>query len=100
LFLAANGTTTGAPGFQIAVGRWLTDAFEGVLRWLEPVPEPILGLGLLGLAAVFFVAAVRGRRGAPAVSGSLEGSHDHQSHEEEASPSSDDRERAGTASCH
>lgn len=98
LFLAANGNTTGAPGFQIAVGRWLTAAFEGALRWLEPVPEPILGLGLLGLAALFFVAAVRGRRSAP-TSRSLEAGHDHQSHEEEASPS-DDREHAGTTSCH
>lgn len=101
LFLAANGNTTGAPGFQIAIGRWLTSASEGVLRWLDPVPEPILGLGLVALAGLFFAAAVRGRRGTPPVSRSLEGSHDHEDREEEASSPSVERERAGTTkTCH
>jgi len=61
LFLAANGNTTTAPAFQVAIGRWLSDASISVVRLLDPIPEPILGLALLGLATLFFVVAARGR---------------------------------------
>lgn len=61
LFLAANGNTTTAPGFQLAVGRWLSDASIRVVRLIDPIPEPILGLALLGLATLFFIVAARGR---------------------------------------
>ncbi|OFW77767.1 MAG: cytochrome C biogenesis protein [Actinobacteria bacterium RBG_19FT_COMBO_70_19] len=101
LFLAANGNTTGAPGFQLAIGRWLTSASRDVLRWLDPVPEPILGLGLLALAALFFVAAVRGKKEAPSVDSPLEDRHEHEDGEEEASSLAVEREPAGTTpSCH
>jgi cytochrome c-type biogenesis protein len=62
LFLAANGNTTVAPSFQLSIGRWLSDAFTRIVTILDPVPEPILGLALLGLAAVFVLLGVRGRR--------------------------------------
>ena len=61
LYLAINGNTTSAPGFQLATGRWLSSIFGRTLTALRPVPEPLLGLGLLGLAALFVVAALRGR---------------------------------------
>jgi len=80
LFLAANGNTTRAPGFQLVIGRWLSRVSIDIVRFLKPVPEPILGLGLLALAAVFFIAAARGRK-VPAQGGT---SHEHECHSEEA----------------
>jgi cytochrome c biogenesis protein CcdA len=103
LFLAANGNTTGAPGFQIAIGRWLTSASADVLRWLDPVPEPILGLGLFALAALLFIAAVRGRKSARSVENPPEDRDEYEDSEEEEEPSPDppEREPAGTSpSCH
>lgn len=101
LFLAANGNTTGAPGFQLAIGRALTRVSANVLRWLDPVPEPILGLGLLALAALLFVTAVRGRKYAPSLDSPLEDHDEHEDGEEEASSPAVEREPAGTSpSCH
>lgn len=62
LYLAWTGNTTTAPPFQLAIGDWLADTTGRFVRWLDPVPEPILGLGLLALAASFFVVAARDRR--------------------------------------
>ncbi len=61
LGLAATGETATAPGAQLAVGRWLQQVFTRVLGWLDPVPEPVLGLGLLGLAATVFWFGLRAR---------------------------------------
>jgi len=101
LFLAANGNTTGAPGFQLAIGRAVTRVSADLLRWLDPVPEPILGLGLLALAALLFVVAVRGRKNAPSLDSPLEDHDEHEDGEEEASSPAVEREPAGTTpSCH
>lgn len=101
LILAANGNTTRAPGFQLAIGHWLARVSQDALRWLDPVPEPILGLGLLAIAALFFAAAVRGRSTRhPSPRPEV---HDEHEDREEASPSApaeDGRQPAGTASCH
>jgi cytochrome c-type biogenesis protein len=102
LVLAANGNTTRAPGFQLAIGHWLTRVSQDVLRWLAPVPEPILGLGLLAVAALFFVAAVRGRTTDPSADANREDLDEHEDHQA-ASPSAsaeDGRQPAGAASCH
>lgn len=61
LYLAVNGNTTVAPGFQVAIGRALSGAFARVLSFLDPVPEPILGLGLLALAGAFVFLGFRSR---------------------------------------
>lgn len=74
LALAANGNTTAAPAFQLSIGRWLSSVFGSITRALGPVPEPVLGLALLGLAALFVVVGVRGRS-APTQGGSC---HEHQ----------------------
>jgi cytochrome c biogenesis protein CcdA len=79
LALAFTGDVTAAPGMQRAIGQWLSRAFEGVLAFLDPVPEPILGLGLLALAVSIFIVAFRGRR-APEPEGV---SHDHEDPSEE-----------------
>ena len=62
LALGISGNETIAPPMQLAIGRWLSDAFERVVGFLDPVPEPILGLGLLALVLSIFVVAFRGRR--------------------------------------
>jgi cytochrome c biogenesis protein CcdA len=62
LVLAANGNTTSAPSFQIAFGRWLSRTFTSIAEAVRPVPEPILGLGLLALAGIFVVATLHGRK--------------------------------------
>lgn len=62
LALAAAGNPTAAPSFQLAIGRRLRDVSAGILSFLEPVPEPVLGLALLALAGSIFVVAARGKR--------------------------------------
>lgn len=62
LGLAATGETSAAPGAQLVIGRKLSGAFSDIQHWLAPVPEPVLGLGLLALASVFIVAGLRDRR--------------------------------------
>lgn len=65
LWLAASGDTTPVPGAQLAVGRGLSKLLTRIERWLEPVPEPILGMGLLALAALFVLAGLRDRTSTP-----------------------------------
>ena len=64
-FLANSGRMTGGPGFQVAIGRFLTRVFGRIETWTAGVPEPLLGLAVLAVAAVFVVATLRGRRPAP-----------------------------------
>ncbi|MBI4932925.1 MAG: cytochrome c biogenesis protein CcdA [Actinobacteria bacterium] len=65
LWLAASGDTTPVPGAQLAVGRGLSRLLTRIERWLEPIPEPILGIGLLALAALFVIAGLRDRTSTP-----------------------------------
>lgn len=61
IYLANAGTMTGGPGFQVAIGRFLTRIFARIEAWTSPVPEPLLGLAVLAVVAVFVVATLRGR---------------------------------------
>ena len=66
IYLANSGQMTGGPGFQVAIGKGLSRIFARIETWTDPVPEPILGLAVLALAAVFVVATLRDRhRSAP-----------------------------------
>ena len=66
IYLANTGAMTGGPGFQAGIGRFLTRVFTRIDRWTAPVPEPILGLAVLGIAAIFVTATLRDRhRSAP-----------------------------------
>jgi cytochrome c-type biogenesis protein len=65
LYLADTGSMTSGPGFQVAIGSGLSVAFAQAQGWLAPVPEPILGLGLLLLAGVFVWATLRRRDTGP-----------------------------------
>jgi cytochrome c biogenesis protein CcdA len=62
IYLAGTGTMTSGPGFQVAAGRGLASIFDRLEAWVSPVPEPLLGLGVLALAAVFVAATLRDRR--------------------------------------
>ncbi|CAI9404468.1 hypothetical protein AESSP_01214 [Aestuariimicrobium sp. T2.26MG-19.2B] len=64
--LASSTTMTGnATWFQRAAGAGVTRAARSLLGWLEPVPEAVLGLGLLALAGLFVWFTLRDRRTAP-----------------------------------
>ena len=59
----ANATDmTGGDSPLVPVGDWLAEVFRGLLGWASPVPEPVLGLALLGLAAAFVGVTLRDRR--------------------------------------
>ncbi|CAI9411514.1 cytochrome c biogenesis CcdA family protein [Aestuariimicrobium sp. T2.26MG-19.2B] len=61
--LAGSTTMTGnSTWFQRAAGQGVTRFAQSVLGWLAPVPDAALGLGLLGLAAVFVWFTLRDRR--------------------------------------
>lgn len=60
IYLAGAGQMTGGPGFQAAIGRGLAGVFRHIEAWTRPVPEPVLGLAVLALAAVFVIATLRG----------------------------------------
>ena len=65
LYLANSGTMTSGPGFQVKAGQGLAWIFGRIEAWTDPVPEPVLGLAVLALAAVFVVATLRDRRPNP-----------------------------------
>ncbi|MGV8977579.1 MAG: cytochrome c biogenesis CcdA family protein [Cellulomonas sp.] len=69
-YLAAAGEMTGGSAVQSAIGRWLGNTFERIQTWLAPVPEAVLGISLLALAAVFVLATLRRR--SPAEGGHLD----------------------------
>ena len=65
IYLANTGTMTSGPGFQVAIGEFLTTVFARIEAWTQPVPEAILGLAVLAVAAVFVIATLHGRRRTP-----------------------------------
>lgn len=62
-YLANTGQMTSGPDLQVATGRALAGWFASLETWLQPVPEPVLGLGLLAIAGVFVWGTLVGRRG-------------------------------------
>lgn len=59
--LAGSPDMTRGTDAQYAAGAGLSRAAGRILEWLDPVPEPVLGLGLFGLVAVFVWATLRDR---------------------------------------
>src|SRR5450830_1409059 len=64
--LAGSADMTGGTAFQASAGQALAGLFLRIQRWTRPVPEPVLGLALLALAAVFVWATLVGRSRRPA----------------------------------
>lgn len=65
IYLANTGQMTSGPEIQVATGRALAGWFASLETWLQPVPEPVLGLGLLAIAGVFVWGTIVGRRDRP-----------------------------------
>ncbi len=65
IWLANSAQMTGGPGFQVAIGKGLERIFTRIETWIDPIPEPLLGLAVLGLAAVFVLATLRDRGATP-----------------------------------
>lgn len=61
LGVAATGTSI-APSFQIGVGQAITSRLERLVAFLEPVPDVVIGLALLGIAAGALAVSARRRR--------------------------------------
>jgi cytochrome c biogenesis protein CcdA len=63
VYLAGAQTMTTGPGFQVAIGQWLSRQFTQLQHWLAPVPEPVLGLLVAAIAVTFgYVTLVDRRR--------------------------------------
>ncbi len=62
IYLANTGQMTGGTDAQVTTGRALATWFTQLENWVKPVPEPILGLGILLLAGGFVWATLIGRR--------------------------------------
>ncbi|QLQ15546.1 MAG: cytochrome c biogenesis protein CcdA [Micropruina sp.] len=63
IYLANTGQMTSGPEIQVATGRALAGWFASLEAWLKPVPEPVLGFGLLAIAGIFVWATLIGRHG-------------------------------------
>jgi len=61
MYLAGSGKMTSGPGFQVGFGRLLASGFGWLERAAAPIPEAVLGLFVLILAAVFIYASLRSR---------------------------------------
>ena len=75
-YLAANGNTTVAPSFQLAIGRWLSRTLERVTAALAPIPEPVLGLLLIAMAGAFIAIGFRRRTASISADSSSRGGND------------------------
>jgi cytochrome c biogenesis protein CcdA len=60
--LAGSANMTGGTAQQAWASSALTDVFSRVQTFLSPVPEPILGVGILALAGLFVWATLSDRR--------------------------------------
>lgn len=65
IYLANSGQMTSGPGLQVSVGRGVSRLAQRLQSWTAPIPEPVLGLAVLALAALFVVAALRDRHVLP-----------------------------------
>jgi cytochrome c-type biogenesis protein len=60
LIVAATGTSL-TPTFQVGAGQAITARLERLVSFLAPVPDAVVGLGLLGLAAAALALSARRR---------------------------------------
>jgi cytochrome c biogenesis protein CcdA len=78
--LAGSANMTGGTAPQAWASSALTDVFSRVQTFLSPVPEPILGVGILALAALFVWATLSDRRLPWRRAGSTESAEDDDEH--------------------
>jgi cytochrome c biogenesis protein CcdA len=100
IYLASAGRMTSGPGFQVTAGRGLAGVFRHIEAWVKPVPEPVLGVAVLALAAVFIVATLRDR-GHPDANGPVPADGPAASPDVPDAPADHDADGAGHAhQCH
>jgi cytochrome c biogenesis protein CcdA len=85
IYLAGTSQMTRGPAFQAAIGEALAGASGRLGRWLDPVPEPVLGLLVLGIAAGLIFATLTDRRRPRRPPREPAGAPCHHEHAEEAS---------------
>ena len=61
LYLAGSSEMTSGSGFQKGIALWVAGAFGWVEKATAPIPESVLGLGILALASVFVYTTLRDR---------------------------------------
>jgi hypothetical protein len=83
IYLANAGQMTSGPEIQVATGRALAGWLASLEAWLSPVPEPVLGLGLLALAGIFIWGTLIGRhsRASETAAATQEGESGHSTSE-------------------
>jgi cytochrome c-type biogenesis protein len=81
--VAITGATL-APSAQVGFGNWLQERLVPLVEWLEPIPDFIVAIGLVGLAVA--AISISGRRRSPPESNQLERSC-HEQPEEAAADS-------------
>lgn len=87
--LAGSTTMTGSSTwFQRAASDGITRTAQQVLGWVDPVPEPLLGLALLAMAAslVWFTLHGRTRRTTAAADAPADDAPIHPCHEHPSTP--------------
>jgi cytochrome c-type biogenesis protein len=62
LVVAAAGASL-APTFQVGIGLTITGWFEQVVAFVDPIPNLVIGIGLIGLAATALALSARQPRG-------------------------------------
>lgn len=61
LFVVAATGASLAPSFQAEIGTWLEDRLMPLVRWMEPVPDALVGLALVAVAVGAVVLSGRRR---------------------------------------
>ncbi len=79
--IGITGTTL-APTAQVTIGIWLQDRLVPFVGWLEPVPDWVIGVVLVGMAAA--AVAISGRR--RKIESDSETSPDGSCHDEQEEP--------------
>jgi cytochrome c biogenesis protein CcdA len=85
IYLAGTSQMTRGPAFQATIGEALAGGLGRLGRWLDPVPEPVLGLLVLGIAAGLVYATLADRRRPRRTTREPAGAACHHNHSEEAS---------------
>ncbi|WHP16494.1 cytochrome c biogenesis CcdA family protein [Cellulomonas sp. ES6] len=91
ILLAGSPDMTRGTEAQAAIGRGLTTVFSRFEDWSSPIPEPVLGLGLVALAALFVWGTLSERRRSRTTSSPAAENTPEDTHEPHA---------AGENSCH
>ena len=70
IVVAVTGATI-APTFQAGIGAWIEDLILPIVRFLEPIPDLVTGLVLVGIGVA--AVLISGRRRKPLTEEETEG---------------------------